>query len=280
MSGARQLSPYGDKRSARDDTLYTFMHTDSAHVISRMLAVFFPDAATVLDATYGHGAFWNGTAHVKVTGVDIDPDRAPAGAQDFRHLTYPDQSFDLVVLDPPFQTDEGKGKRSIMGSRYESFKTVPELIEALRLGCLEARRVARLGAILKCQDYIHASKPLMMTDLIREFMAPTRLYQAVHLIRPPGAKVRDTKWRDQLSAYSNGATFLAFRWDGIVHRRRKLSRSARVMPIRRPSRRCDRCRLPMSPDGNRYRCQHCQPLPGMCGNESGTLPIGGSDDGG
>ena len=55
------------------DRLYTIEDGTSAQAVARLLAVLFPDARTVLDATYGHGRFWDGTAPVEVTGMDLDP---------------------------------------------------------------------------------------------------------------------------------------------------------------------------------------------------------------
>src|SRR5687768_6389219 len=51
-----------------DSPLLSVMGGDSALAVRRLLEVLFPDATTVLDATYGDGRFLSGASPVKVTG--------------------------------------------------------------------------------------------------------------------------------------------------------------------------------------------------------------------
>jgi hypothetical protein len=198
------------------DRLYTVTAAPSAVVVARMLAVLYPDARTVLDMTYGSGKFWDGSARVAVTGLDLDPARAPNVVGDFRALPFADRSFDVAIFDPPYHTDMGRGKSSIMGARFGTFATLPELEAAVRQGCAEAWRVARLGVIVKCQDYIHASRPVWMSDWVRSALGEP--YDFAMQVRPH--KITDPKWSRQLSAWRNHATYWAFRKDGNVHRSR------------------------------------------------------------
>ena len=198
--------------------LTSIMPGPPARIVSGMLRVLFPDAESVLDVTYGGGKFWDGSAPVAVTGLDLDPARAPHVVGDFRALPFPDDSFDVVAFDPPYHTDMGCGKPSIMGSRFGTFGTIPELREAVEQGCREAWRVARLGVVVKVQDYIHASRLVLMSDWVRAAI-PMEPYDFVH--GQGAAAVVDPKWREQLSVRHQGQpTYWAFRTDGPVHRRR------------------------------------------------------------
>jgi hypothetical protein len=197
--------------------LYTVLDGTSTEAITGLLDVCFPDATTALDVTYGNGSFWDGTTHAHVTGLDINPDRAPDVVGDFRALPFADGSFDVCVFDPPYHTDMGRGKASVMGSRFGTFATLPELKEAVEQGCREAWRVARLGVIVKVQDYIHASRAVWMSRWVQDAL-PVEPYDFLHLTRRH--KIVDPKWREQLSVYRNHTTFWVYRKDSNVHRRR------------------------------------------------------------
>lgn len=209
-------------------SLQTIERGTSAEVIAGSLTEFFPDAWTVLDATYGSGMFWKGSAlDVTVTGMDRNPERAPNIVGDFRALPFPDSSFDVVIFDPPYHTDMGKGKASVMGARFDTFATVADLRAAVEQGTREAWRVARLGVIVKVQDYVHNSRVQWMSDWVKAALAPMDAYDFVHL--EGRTKIIDPKWTKlpPLSARRVHTTFWTFRHDGPVHKRR----------VRKPARR-------------------------------------------
>jgi hypothetical protein len=188
---------------------------DTATIVALILAVFFGDAETALDVTYGSGNFWNGSAHVRVAAAhDANPNRAPGGAADFRELHYGDNSFDVVVFDPPHIADAGE--ESVMGHRFGTYSNA-ELPTVIADGTREAWRVAKLGIVVKVTDHSHSGRYVLESDWVRSAIdvAP---YDVVHQVRT-GALV-DPKWNEQMSAYNNGSTFLIFRKDGPLHRRR------------------------------------------------------------
>ncbi len=200
------------------DRLYTIEQGTSARAVSRLMALLFPDAVTVLDTTFGSGSFWKGcTLPVQVTGLDINPERARDVCADFTRLPFADSSFDVVVFDPPYQWDMGRGKASVMGGRFGSYQSEQHARETIQGGAAEAWRVARLGLLVKVQNHIHASRLVHMTRWVEDAV-PSPLYDELHLTR---RKMVYPKWRDQLSVYRNHATFMAFRQDGPVHRARK-----------------------------------------------------------
>jgi hypothetical protein len=203
------------------DRLYTVEKGTSAQTIAKMLRVLFPDARTALDMTYGSGKFWTGSDAVEVTGIDIDPSRARDVVADFTRLPFADGSFDVAIFDLPYLSDVSKKNPGLVGRRFGSFPTSLDVECAVRLGCLEAWRVSRLGVIVKCQQHIHASMFVDMQGWVRDAIDHP-LYGQVEQVRP--SKLLDPKWTDQLSAWSNSATFLAYRHGDQRHIRRQAPR--------------------------------------------------------
>ena len=80
--------------------------------------------------------------------------------------------------------------------------------------------MARLGLIVKVQDYIHGARPIWMSDWVKDAL-PVEPYDVLHLRRP--AKIVDPKWTRQLSVWRNHATFWVYRKDGVEHRARRAS---------------------------------------------------------
>lgn len=200
--------------------LYSVEDGTSARAVARLIAVLFPDATAALDMTYGSGRFWDGSAPVAVTGLDINPSRARDVCGDFTRLPFVDGAFDLAIFDPPYHTDMGRGKASVMGARFGTYPTLLHLENAVKAGAREAWRVSRLGILVKVQTYVHASRLVRMTRWVEDAV-PADLYDEMHL--KARNKILDPKWGDQLSVYRNHATFLAFRKDGATHKRRRVS---------------------------------------------------------
>ncbi len=210
---ARQL---GLPPSAR---LYSIETGTSAQTVAKMLRVLYPDALTVLDSTWGKGRFWVGTETVRVIGLDMSDHGRPHVLGDFTRLPFTDGAVDVVVYDPPYLSDTSTKRQSIMDRRFSSYRSETEAQATVQAGMREAWRVARLGVIVKVQDHVHASRFVDMVGWIREAVDGHPVYQRVDQARP--VKLTDPKWTDQLSAWSNGATFLAYRRGDQRHIRRR-----------------------------------------------------------
>ena len=192
----------------------------SAEMVASLLAVLLPDARTVIDMTWGRGMFWRDNTSVAVTGVDIRPHGAPSLVADFRRLPFADGSFDVAVFDPPYLTDVARHGTSKMARRFGSYATLDDLQAAVQAGAREAWRVSRLGVIVKVQDYCHASRLVRMTRWVEDAI-PADLYDVAYLRST--SKLEDPKWSrigGQLSVRSNATSWLVWRRDGAVHKRR------------------------------------------------------------
>jgi hypothetical protein len=198
-----------DDAEATRTPLLRFARPDTpTHVlVTQMLLTFFPDAADVLDSTYGSGNFWGPRSHVKVTAHDLDLQRAPDGVMDATMLNYDDASFDVVVFDPPHLADGGED--SEMAGRFGTVQGQAELDELILAGTREAWRVCSKGIIVKVTNHVHAQVFQEESTVVAEAMNWTIPYDTVYQVRSHA--FIDPSWGTQCSAYNNGAVYLVYR---------------------------------------------------------------------
>ena len=180
----------------------------TAWVVTKILATCFPDARDAMDATYGSGNFWDGSAHVDVVAAhDRDRGRAPSGVQDVTDLKYGERSFDVVAFDPPHLGEAAEG--GVMGAHFGTADT-ETIKRTIMLGTRECWRVCELGILVKVTDHVHGELYLLESDWVMEALDWQTPYEVVYQVR--GHAMIDPKWgTPQLSAYNNGAAFLVFR---------------------------------------------------------------------
>jgi len=108
----------------------------------------------IADVTYGKGAFWRKTPQLDVTGSDLIT--VPERPYDFRDLPYEDNSFDIVVFDPPYLVWPGQ---HMSNDRYQNAQTTKgfyysDIRDLYRDGMKEAQRVAGRQVWVKCKDTV------------------------------------------------------------------------------------------------------------------------------
>ena len=85
---------------------------------------------------------------------------------DVRDLRYGDQSFDVVLFDPPHMADAGED--SVLGERFGSYSND----ELKDVGASRARatlwRVSYLGVVIKVSDTVHNQVFVSMTEWVRD----------------------------------------------------------------------------------------------------------------
>lgn len=118
------------------------------------------DNDLVADITYGRGLFWANYRPQHLTTHDIAVDGV-----DFRDLPEEDQTFDVVVFDPPYIAQGGRDTSTQQDflNRYgltDVPKTVEGLQELIRDGMNETYRVLKPKGRLfvKCMDYINGGR--------------------------------------------------------------------------------------------------------------------------
>ena len=188
----------------------------ASHEATRALAHFaFRDAHWALDVTYAHGGFWRDPLPpgLRLTTSNLDPSSAAELHLEFTATGLPDDSFDLVVYDPPHVADGGR--TSIMAQRFGTVKGIAALRETIEAGAREAWRIAAVGILVKVADHSHGGEFLIQSDWVNAAIS-VPLYVVLHAYR--GGYLRDGKHRVQRVPRSNGAVYLAFRKDGHRHK--------------------------------------------------------------
>lgn len=210
----KQPKPIPERNGTGGGKLLRFMPPQftTAQIVTAVLGVCFPDARTAIDVTYGSGQFWDGSAHVEVTGHDIDPQRAASGPMDFCAPFYDDLTFDVGLIDPPHLADAGSD--SIMGQRFGT-RNQEELVELIERGTRATWALSRLGLIVKVTDHVHGEVFQSESDIVRGALDWAVPYEQV--VQTRETNLDDPKWGEQLSAYNNGSTFLIFRRGSQKH---------------------------------------------------------------
>jgi hypothetical protein len=176
----------------------------NAEQFAEIARLHIPEGSRIADVTFGRGSFWRNIDlaanryELHASDIEAGPDLANGIAVesytsgvDCRALPYEDESFDCIVLDPPYA--EGllrreKSQRAGSGT-HAAFRDAyshagahapvagePKYHEAvvdlyIRAG-LEAHRVLRRGGLLivKCQDEVSANRQrLTHVEIITAF---------------------------------------------------------------------------------------------------------------
>lgn len=135
---------------------------EDAELLERLLR-FYPrrSPSRILDATVNGGRFWRGSKR-KIVGLDKELSHRPTVAADNTKMPFPNDSFNVVVYNPPHIPNQGKDKQKDFNTRfglgarspkengYTFTHTFPPFVK-------EAYRVLRSEGILlaKITDYIH-----------------------------------------------------------------------------------------------------------------------------
>lgn len=243
-------------RSIKDRTLMYGPYS-SAEATRRYIHLAFRDAHTAIDLTAAHGGFWKPPVPpgLAVTTNNLDPSSSADLHVDFTDTGLPDDSYDLVVYDPPHLADLGAD--SIMGQRFGSAAGSDGLDQLVTAGVREAWRISRIGILVKLADSSHGGEFLQLSSWARD-QFDVRPYFVAHTTRPP---LEDGKWKVQRVPRSNGAVYLAWRKDGHQHRdfdglyerqqrREALRCMAEKRRLERPQR-CVQCNARITQNGDR-----------------------------
>lgn len=169
----------------------------------------------VLDPTFGLGRFWkrwhpDDHGH-KLHASDLNPMKSPGKPADFTKLPHDDETFDTVVLDPPYKlngtpacdSDDAYGVN--IPTRWQDRMTL------LYEGTRECARVLKSGGhlLVKCQDQVCSGKVRWQTHEVARVTenAGHELVDCFHMLggRPQPAG------RRQVHARRNASTLLVFR---------------------------------------------------------------------
>ncbi len=188
----------------------------NADLFPDVLALYAKEGDRILDATYGKGVFWKNvdTSKYKFTSNDLMTEAEDHF--DFRALPYFPDSFDMVVLDPPYAYSPKNTMKASIAGCYQNNTSVDisNMDAVLKLyvdGIAEARRILRPKGILvvKSQDIIQSGKQWWMhhTLMTQDGFICEDLLVLVQTSIP----ANDPKWTQQHHARKNHSFFIVLR---------------------------------------------------------------------
>ena len=142
--------------------LASVWHGEDAELLERLLE-FYPRKTPrkILDACLNDGRFWRGSKR-PVIGIDIELSHRPNLVADNTAIPFKDNSFDVVVYDPPHIPNQGRDKQKDFNSRFGLVLRSPKenhytFTHTFPPFLREAYRVLKLEGILLCKitDYVH-----------------------------------------------------------------------------------------------------------------------------
>jgi len=203
------------------DVIYSAIVGRNADVLRDVLQLYAEQESVILDMTYSTGRFWLGewSKTYDIWTNDVDPACNTDFHFDLRAIELPDESFDMVVLDPPYAVRTTGERSAASHERYgygglTSIVSSPGNIELYKGGAEEAARLLRRDGILlmKCQDEIESGKfrphhlTLCSLDKFR--------LEDIFIVVRPDKPMWDPKWKRQHHARKNHSYL-------IVHRKRR-----------------------------------------------------------
>ena len=173
-------------------------------VLRMMLDFYAWPGATVLDVTANERRMWKGVAWPNVTYADIDPSTNPDIICDFRALTVPTASYDVIVFDPPHLPVAAASAESDQGfaARYGLSHSAhaDNISEYFAPFLAEAARVLRNDGLVfaKLKDFVHNHKyQWMLTEFVNAVNATPGLTPCDLIVKrdPSAGSLTSSKWK-------------------------------------------------------------------------------------
>lgn len=136
--------------------ILTGQRGNNSDLFPNILALYVTEGSLIADVTYGRGVFW---ANVDVSRYELKKSDLQDGI-DARHLPYPPQYLDAIVIDPPYMHGGATVKASINKCYKNENGSHESVIRLYGAMILEAARVLKQKgvAIIKCQDEIESGQ--------------------------------------------------------------------------------------------------------------------------
>jgi len=209
--------------STTDVVMSAFIGSN-ADIFPQILKLHVPDGAKIADVTYGNGVFWK---NVDLSRYELIPSDIATGV-DCRALPYAAESFDAIVLDPPYmegllrpkkEHKAGAGTYCAFREYYsngDEVSTGPKWHAAVRelyyKAGAEAFRVLKDNGVMivKCQDEVSANRQwLTHVEIINHYEA-LGFYTKDLFVVVRQNKAGISRLKKQVHARKNHSYFLVF----------------------------------------------------------------------
>jgi len=225
--------PWAPEPPPSPEFVYSTEFGNSATVFPKILGLYVKPGAVIADLTFDTGRFWRnvdaGTYQVVGSGIPSPsphplPPRARASSPPFagaliadaRRTPYRNESFDAVVLDPPYGNASTTPRRDGIQRSYNLASCMtPEQIRKLYFEAMdEAERILKMRGILivKCQNFVDGGRNHFMEEYIwlRALKLFFRAEGKINMV-PPGKPIMRHPDRPQQHERKNHSTFWIFR---------------------------------------------------------------------
>ena len=151
--------------------VYSTLFGTSAEAFPQILDLWVPDGAWIADLTCNRGVFWKQVPlRYQIVRSDIAPEQGIQVQADLRSTPYRDDTFDCVVIDPPYGNHSTTPRRDGIKDSYnlETCLT-PQEVRALYLrGIDEAHRILRIKGLLivKCQNGVNGGRKIWHSEAL------------------------------------------------------------------------------------------------------------------
>lgn len=195
-----------------DKYVLTAVVGTNADLFPDILQLYARKGARVADVTYGKGVFWK---NVDISRYDCHFSDLQTGI-DARSTPYDSDSFDLVVIDPPYAYSPSRTIKSSIADGYGlnleiDISTNAKVLELYFAMMIEAIRIVKPSGfvIVKCQDIIESSKQKWNHTSIKSFAEEKGLYSRdLFLLIQTAVPAR--RWKSQKHARRNHSYFWVF----------------------------------------------------------------------
>ena len=216
------------------DVVMSAYISGNADVFSQILDLHVPIGSKIADVTYGNGVFWKNVdiSRYELIATDI------ANGIDCRNLPYENDSFDVLVLDPPYMegllrnnslhkagTSTYSAFRDYYSNGDESNKDGPKWHKAVtdlyyKAG-IEGFRVLKNNGIMivKCQDEVSANRQWLTHVEIINFYEQLGFYTKDLFVVVRKNKASIARLIKQKHARKNHSYFLVFVKNGKNNRK-------------------------------------------------------------
>ena len=121
LNKKKRKSPDG---KATNDLIFSAYNSNNCEAFSLILDLYVSHGSKVADVTFGQGAFWK---NIDKNKYNLYPSDIKTGI-DCKNLPYENETYDCVVLDPPYMHTPG-GTAHVNHQNFENPRNFQNLME-------------------------------------------------------------------------------------------------------------------------------------------------------